>query len=75
MLVLLYAKMLKETEETIGFVVIIFIIGGISIRGARLPPHPEVLLRMAELGAECVVSPCMCDALFMMSPFMMWLTF
>ena len=32
--VLLFTKMLKETEETVSFVVIIFIIGGISLRMA-----------------------------------------
>ena len=35
--VLLRTKMLKKTEETTGFVVIIFIIGGILI-GVPLPP-------------------------------------
>ena len=40
MRVLLYAKMLKEieNEDKIGFVVIIFIIGGISIVGRPAPP-------------------------------------
>ena len=40
--VLLYAKTLKETatEETIGFVIIILVIGGISIGKRRAPDPP-----------------------------------
>ena len=36
--VLLYTKVLEETKETLGFVVIIFIRGGISIGVAPFPP-------------------------------------
>ena len=43
-----YAKMLKETEKTYGFVVIIFIIGGILIgRGSGLLPPPPPFLGYA----------------------------
>ena len=40
------AKMLKEIEKTLGYVVIIFIIGGISIarEAGFLPPHPWLQL-------------------------------
>ena len=37
--VLLYTKMLKKNKETIGFVVIIFIICGISIGMAPFPGY------------------------------------
>ena len=41
MYTVVYAKMLKLTEKTSGFVVIIFIIGGVSIgRGAGRLPLP-----------------------------------
>ena len=42
-----YVKMLKETEKTKDFVVIIFIIGGISTgRGASLlPPFAMLVMR------------------------------
>ena len=35
---MLYTKMLQKTEETIRFVIIIFVIGGISI--GVVPPSP-----------------------------------
>ena len=47
------AKMLKETEKTLGFVVIIFIIGGISIgRGADLLPPPPLGYDYDKVGSN-----------------------
>ena len=53
--ILLYAKMLKdtETEETLGFVVIIFIIGGISIGGTQVSWVPLATPMAGGLTPKC----------------------
>ena len=40
--ILLYAKMLKETDKTLVFVIVIFIIGGISIGEGWVNDNDEV---------------------------------
>ena len=47
---MLYVKMLKETEETIGLCHM-FVIGGISIGGVGWPRPPLVMSMLAALDS------------------------